>query len=91
MASLEPPTAVAWFGQVKRVLAGWVEQPSQLRPEVSRALDAVVLRTLSVVPEARYHSAADFAAELAKNYNPAIGEPLAIAAVVRGLFGADSA
>jgi eukaryotic-like serine/threonine-protein kinase len=74
----------------QRVLAGWIEPPSQLRPEVKPALDAVVLRALSVVPEARYPSAAMFGADLAKNYNPAIGEPLAIAAVVRGLFGSEA-
>ena len=34
----------------------------------------------------RFHSAADFGSALAKHYDQKVGTPLAIAAVVRGLF-----
>lgn len=71
----------------QRVLAGKLRAPSEVRPEVPFELDAMVLRCLSPEPEDRYPSAAAFAAEIATRYDPAVGTPLAIAAVVRGLFG----
>jgi serine/threonine protein kinase len=71
----------------QRVLRGEVRPPSQLRPEVSPALDALVLSALSSDPARRPPSASAFGKVLAARYDPAIGTPLAIAAVVRGLFG----
>ena len=71
----------------QRILAGRLRAPSELRPELPFELDAMVLRCLSPDPADRYPSAAAFAAEVATRYDPAIGTPLAIAAVVRGLFG----
>lgn len=70
------------------VLAGHVRPPSARRPEVPAALDVLVLRCLAVDPVARHRSAAEFAEQIAERYDPAIGTPLAIAAVVRGLFRA---
>jgi serine/threonine protein kinase len=70
-----------------RILAGRLRAPSELRPEVPFALDELVLRCLSPEPAER-RTAAEFAADVAARYDPAIGTPLAIAAVVRGLFGA---
>lgn len=80
-----PGSDVNEVGQ--RILAGKLRAPSELRPDVVFELDAMVLRCLSPDPADRYPSAAAFAAEVATRYDPAIGTPLAIAAVVRGLFG----
>ncbi|HUL60455.1 MAG TPA: serine/threonine-protein kinase [Anaeromyxobacteraceae bacterium] len=81
-----PGTDVNEIGQ--KILRGKLRAPSEIRPEVPFELDAIVLRCLAPAPEDRWPSAAAFAAELATRYDPAIGTPLAIAAVVRGLFGA---
>jgi len=69
------------------ILAGKIRVPSELRPEVPFALDEVVLRCLSPDVENRYDSADTVAADLATRYDPSVGTPLAIASVVRGLFG----
>jgi serine/threonine protein kinase len=71
----------------QRILHGKLRAPSELRVELPFELDAMVLRCLSADPADRYPTAAAFAAEVATRYDPAIGTPLAIAAVVRGLFG----
>jgi serine/threonine protein kinase len=71
----------------QRILQGKLRAPSEVRPEVPFDLDAMVLRCLSPDPRERYPTAAAFAAEIATRYDPAIGTPLALAAVVRGLFG----
>ena len=71
----------------QKILAGRIRVPSELRPDVPFALDEVVLRCLSPDVENRYDSAAAVAAEIATRYDPAVGTPLAIASVVRGLFG----
>jgi serine/threonine protein kinase len=72
----------------QRILASKLRAPSELRPEVPFELDEMVLRCLSPDPGERYPTAAAFAADVATRYDPAIGTALAIAAVVRGLFGA---
>ena len=72
----------------QRIMAGKLRAPSELRPEVPFELDALVLRCLSRDPQERWPTAAAFSAEIAKWYDPAVGTALAIAAVVRGLFGA---
>lgn len=61
-----------------------------VRPEVSEALAAVVARGFERRREDRHESAAQFAEALAPHCDERIGTPLAIAAVVRGLFGAES-
>jgi serine/threonine protein kinase len=71
----------------QRILQGKLRAPSELRSEIPFELDAMVLRCLSPEASDRYASAAAFAAEVATRYDPSIGTPLAIAAVVRGLFG----
>ena len=71
----------------QRILAGALRAPSELRPELPFELDAMVLRCLAKDPAWRYPTAAAFAAEVRDRYDPAVGNPLAIAAVVRGLFG----
>jgi serine/threonine protein kinase len=71
----------------QRILAEDRPAPSSVRPEVPVALDAMVLSCLQREPGRRIATASAFAADLAGYYDPAIGTPLAIAAVVRGLFG----
>jgi eukaryotic-like serine/threonine-protein kinase len=75
----------------QRILSGKLRAPSQLRPELPFELDAMALRCLSPDPADRFPSAAAFAVEVKDLYDPSIGTPLAIAAVVRGLFGATAA
>jgi eukaryotic-like serine/threonine-protein kinase len=61
---------------------------AQLRPEVPVALAELVDRALAPDPAQRPASAQEYACALAQLYDERIGTPLAIAAVVRGLFGA---
>ncbi len=58
------------------------------RPEVPEELAAVISLAFSREPSERYPTAADFADAIRPYYNDLVGTPLAIAAVVRGLFGA---
>jgi serine/threonine protein kinase len=72
----------------QRILAGRLRAPSEVRPEVPFALDLIVLRALAPDPAERYPSAEALVRELEQAYDAAVGTDLAIAAVVRGLFGA---
>lgn len=63
---------------------------SQLRPELSPELDQIIDRGFAKDRAARFSSARDYADALAPLYDERIGNPLAIAAVVRGLFDAPS-
>jgi serine/threonine-protein kinase len=57
------------------------------RPEVSPGLEAVLERALAQDARKRFATAADFSAALEPHHDERIGTPLAIAALVRGLFG----
>lgn len=59
-----------------------------MRPEIPEALEAVLARAFAENPEDRFPSAEAYAQALAPHYDERVGTPLAIAAVVRGLFGA---
>ncbi len=72
----------------QRILRSAVRAPSELRPEVPFEIDLAFLRCIAADPAERWPSASAFAGEIAARYDPGIGTPLAIAAVVRGLFGA---
>jgi len=72
---------------VRGILAGERRAPSSLRPEVPFALDELALRAMG--PHDRIESAGEFARLLEGRYDPHVGTELAIAAVVRGLFGAE--
>jgi serine/threonine-protein kinase len=61
---------------------------AEARPEAGAALDAAMRRALDPDPARRFVSAAEFAAALEPLYDERVGTPLAIAALVRGLFGA---
>jgi len=67
----------------RRILSGARRPPSADRAEVPPEVDAIVLRALSLGQ--RYADAGRMAGDLARRYDPAIGNPLAIAALVRGL------
>lgn len=58
------------------------------RPEVSEALDDVLEVALNQDASARFLDAASFIEALKPHYDPHVGTPLAVSAVVRGLFGA---
>lgn len=62
--------------------------PSALRADVPDALERVLRMALHPDPAERFQDAGTFAAALGPLYDDRIGTPLAIAAVVRGLFGA---
>ncbi|MBX5483829.1 MAG: serine/threonine protein kinase [Myxococcaceae bacterium] len=64
--------------------------PSQLRPDVSPALDEIIDRAFSRRRADRFLSAREYAARLEPLFDERIGNPMAIAAVVRGLFDAPS-
>lgn len=65
--------------------------PSLMRPEIPEVLDEVIHRGFAVNPEDRFPSAEAFAEALAPHYDERVGTSLAIAAVVRGLFGLSDA
>jgi serine/threonine-protein kinase len=56
------------------------------RGEVADSLSAVVDRGFARNPKKRFSSAAEMGSALEPHFNPFIGNPLAIASVVRGLF-----
>ena len=60
---------------------------SSVRPEVPPEIDAIIAKGFAANPEERFATAGEFAQALAPLYDERIGTPLAIAAVVRGLFG----
>jgi eukaryotic-like serine/threonine-protein kinase len=62
--------------------------PRALRPELSESLEALIARGFDRKPALRFPDAYEFAWALFGHYDERIGTPLAIAAVVRGLFGA---
>ncbi len=78
----DDPSTVA-----RAILSGQRRAPSSLRPEVPFELDELVLRALG--PHDRITAAGEFASLLEGRYDPNVGTELAIAAVVRGLFGAE--
>jgi serine/threonine-protein kinase len=58
-----------------------------LRPEVPELLEEVVSRGFAARLEDRFPTADSYAKALMPHYDELVGTPLAIAAVVRGLFG----
>jgi eukaryotic-like serine/threonine-protein kinase len=61
---------------------------SEARPEAGAALDAAMRKALDPDASKRFPTAAAFAQALEPLYDERVGTPLAIAALVRGLFGA---
>jgi serine/threonine protein kinase len=73
---------------VQAILVGERRPPSAERPGIPPEVDALVLRALAASEEKRFPDAGALADDLATRYDPAIGNPLAIAALVRGVIGA---
>lgn len=70
-------------------ILGQAPPPLRLyRPEIPAPLEQVVLHALEKEPSARFQTGEEFVAALKPLYAPHIGNPLAIASVVRNLFGA---
>lgn len=63
-----------------------LKPPSALRPEVPAAVDALFTRAFARDRKARFTTAQDYVAALDPLFDERIGNPMAIAAVVRGLF-----
>ncbi len=63
------------------------QPPHLLRPELPEALEEIVLRGFAMRPEDRFPTAEEYVQALAPHYDERVGTPLAIAALVRGLFG----
>jgi serine/threonine-protein kinase len=59
----------------------------QLRADVPAVIEGMLARAFDAEPEQRYPSAAAFAEALKPLFDERVGTPLAISAVVRGLFG----
>lgn len=59
----------------------------QLRADVPPVIDGLIARAFDADPAHRYASAAEFGEALRPLYDERVGTPLAISAVVRGLFG----
>jgi serine/threonine-protein kinase len=64
--------------------------PRELRPEISEDLSTVVMNSLSRDPDRRYATAGWFRAALARFWDERIGTQMAIASLVRALFGSES-
>ena len=89
LLTLERPFAGTSADEVARkIRAGSFTPVRALRPEVYSPLEATLERALAHDPEERFATAREFADALVPHYNELIGNPMAIAAVVRGLFGA---
>ncbi len=61
----------------------------ELRPEVPEQLERVIQKGFAANPADRFTSAAEYADALIPLFDERIGTPLAISAIVRGLFGAE--
>jgi serine/threonine-protein kinase len=69
------------------IRTGELVPASVLRPDVPLAVDAAVQKALAPKQEDRFPTARAFADALSGLYDANVGTPLAISAVVRGLFG----
>ncbi len=58
-----------------------------LRPEVPAVIEGLVARAFDIDPALRFTTAKEFAESLTPLFDERVGTPLAISAMVRGLFG----
>jgi eukaryotic-like serine/threonine-protein kinase len=70
----------------RAVLATQYRPPTQLRAGLPRVFDALFARAFSLHPSKRFASAQQFSDALRPLYDERVGTPLAISAMVRGLF-----
>jgi eukaryotic-like serine/threonine-protein kinase len=66
----------------RKMMRGQVPAPSTLRPKVSPALDAIVMRCLQLQPEDRFPSAGALADELGAFVRPSLFDPMELAALL---------
>lgn len=91
LLTLERPFVGDSAEQVFTSVRGRLCQPvRELRPEISEAIEKIIDRGFAEDREDRFQTAAEFARALEPLYDDTVGTPLAIAAVVRGLFGASA-
>lgn len=74
----------AMFAQIRK---GQFEPPRALRPEIPEALDEIVRRAFAPKLADRLADATELGAAIERFIDHRVATPLAIAAVVRGLFG----
>jgi serine/threonine-protein kinase len=92
LLTLERPFTGKTPEEVYSAIRGRLYTPvKMLRPDLSDALEAVVERGLAADPKKRFQTAAEYAEVLAPLFDELVGTPLAIAAMVRGLFGVPAA
>lgn len=88
LLTLDRPFTGSQPDEVFAAIRGRLFTPlSVLRPEVPEALAALVERNFSLEPSERIQTAAEYAAALEPLYDERVGTPLAISAMVRGMFG----
>ncbi|MBI3185741.1 MAG: serine/threonine protein kinase [Myxococcales bacterium] len=89
MLTLERPFTGKDPEEVFAAIRGRLHTPVRmLRPEASEELEALIERNFSLELPDRFQNAAEYAAALGPLFDERIGTPLAISAMVRGLFGA---
>lgn len=89
LLTLERPFSGTSADEVARKIRSGAFKPvRELRPEVYPPLEATLNRAFAADPAQRFSTAREFGDALVPHYNELIGNPMAIAAVVRGLFGA---
>jgi eukaryotic-like serine/threonine-protein kinase len=89
LLTLERPFVGANPKEVFRAIRARAYRPvRECRTDTTPALEAILARAFDKDRNARFLSAAEFSTALRDHYDERVGTELAIAAVVRGLFGA---
>ncbi|MGC4121894.1 MAG: serine/threonine-protein kinase [Myxococcales bacterium] len=88
LLTLEWPFTGASVDEVlKSIVYGRYRAARRVRRDLPRALSKLLDRALSPRPDRRFASARELSEALRAHHDELVGTPLAIAAVVRGLFG----
>ncbi|MFZ5469374.1 MAG: serine/threonine-protein kinase [Myxococcota bacterium] len=88
LLTLERPFTGATPAEVFTAIRGRLHTSVRmLRPEVSEALEEIVNKGLAIDPADRFQTAAQMSEALTPHFDERVGTPLAISAMVRGLFG----
>jgi len=88
MLALQKPFTGATAEEIFNAICRGRYRPlRELRPDIAPALSDLLDRAFSPRPKRRFPDASSFATALEAHYDPMVGTPLGIAAVVRGLSG----
>jgi serine/threonine protein kinase len=88
LLTLDKPFKGAKAEEVFSAIHGRLYEPlSVARPDASFELGVVIEKGFAIDPKERFRSATEMGAALTPLYDELVGTPLAISAVVRGLFG----